>query len=86
MPHPTTQPASNESISRPTRIERERSALASNDAFCDMVVREAESMILHAPLDDLITFAYGSWDAARAAWATAQRSRFRQPRKGGASR
>jgi hypothetical protein len=54
--------------------------LRGNDGFSDMVVREAEAMILHAPLDDLVVFAYGSWEAARAAWAKKQGARFRRPR------
>lgn len=54
--------------------------LRGNDGFNDMVVREAEAMILHAPLDDLVVFAYGSWEAARAAWAKKQGARFRRPR------
>lgn len=56
--------------------------LRRNDGFSDMVVREAESMILQAPIDDLVIFAYGSWEAARAAWGQRQRSRFRRPRQG----
>lgn len=61
-----------------TRQTREQPALAGNEAFQDMVVRAAEEMILHAPLDDLITFAYGSWEEAQAAWKQRQRSRFRR--------
>jgi hypothetical protein len=56
--------------------------LRGNDGFSDMVVREAEAMILHAPIDDLVIFAYGSWEAARAAWGQRQHARFRRPRQG----
>ena len=56
--------------------------LRQNDGFQDMVVRAAEQMVVDAPLHDLVIFAYGSWDAARAAWGQRQRSRFRRPRQG----
>lgn len=57
--------------------------LRGNDGFQDMVVRAAEEMVLHASIDDLITFAYGSWEAARAAWGKQQRARFSPRRREG---
>ena len=54
--------------------------LRRNDGFSDMVLREVESMYMQAPIDDLVIFAYGSWDAARAAWGKHQGSRFRRQR------
>lgn len=57
--------------------------LRNNDGFSDMVLREVESMYMQAPIDDLVIFAYGSWEAARAAWGKQQRARFRQPRRAG---
>lgn len=56
--------------------------LRQNDGFQDMVVRAAEEMVLHADLNSLVVFAYGSWEAAREAWGKRQRARFRQPRPG----
>lgn len=54
--------------------------LRTNDGFQDMVVRAAEEMVLHADLDALIVFAYGSWEAAVETWGERQRSRFRRVR------
>jgi hypothetical protein len=65
-----------------TEETREQQALAGNEGFNDMVVREAEAMILHASLDDLITFAYGSWPAAQEAWKQKQRASFPRSRRG----
>ena len=56
--------------------------LRHNDGFSDMVLREVESMYAQAPIDDLVVFAYGSWDVACEAWSKLQRSRFRRPRSG----
>ena len=57
--------------------------LRRNDGFSDMVLRQVESMYVQSPIDDLVRFAFGSWEAAREAWGTQQRARFRQPRREG---
>jgi hypothetical protein len=61
--------------------ERERELLRADDGFCDLVLREAEAQVLHAPIDDVVVFAYGGWAEAQAAWRRRQRSRFRRPRR-----
>lgn len=57
--------------------------LRGNDGFSNMVLRQVESMYTQAPIDDLVVFAYGSWEAAQAAWGELQRSRFRRLRSKG---
>lgn len=63
--------------------ERWRELLRANDGFCDMVVREAEATIIHASIDELVEFAYGDWDEARAAWKRLQRARYSRRRHAG---
>jgi hypothetical protein len=44
-----------------------------------MVVREAEAMIIHATMDDLVEFAYGGWDEAWAVWRRREAEALQDP-------
>lgn len=61
---------------------RSRAVAADTATDAVVILRDivVESMYMQAPIDDLVVFAYGSWEAARAAWGELQRSRFRPSR------